>query len=349
MGWLILILLFVSCSVPVLETPPEQDLILWDITSADIPDTKALVNSYVTLRNACTQDEDGAEKIGLWGSYALDGATETIFSDADLWWWEKEDGNPFDDVLGNPSMWNYEGEGKRWVTGADYVFRAYFPKSMVTLQPGSDMDRFLVVYDTQVSQFDMMVASRELKAGSENPVKLIFGHALSAIRFDFQFVEEGVKDNLIACWLENAESGGFYTSSTLNYEESVVWPSSTPYPVGNRMYYWEPSEPLLIESGTAATAYASSAPAGSGDIYTGNEGWVLAIPQKMHGPAALKLCFRTSTGGNTVFSVGLPEGNLEAGSRYTFHIKISSTSIDLDLTIADWNERKSSHYIDMNE
>lgn len=349
MRWLFLILLVVSCSVPAPETPPEQDFILWDITSADIPDTKALVDSYATLRNACTQDEDGAEKIGLWGSYTLDGTTETIFSDADLWWWEKEDGNPFNDVLGNPSMWNYEGEGKRWVAGADYVFRAYFPKSPVTLLPGSDMKRFLIVYDTQTAQFDMMVASRELRAGSENPVKLLFSHALSAMRFDFRFVEEGVTDQLTACWLENAEPEGFYTSSTLNYEDSVVWPVSSSYPVGNRMYYWKPSVPLQIESGVAATAYASSAPTGSGDIYAGNEGWLLVIPQKMKGPESLKLCFHTVTGGDSVFSVGLPEVEMEAGSRYTFHIKISSTGIDPELTIADWNERMSSHYIDMNE
>lgn len=346
---LILILLLVSCSVPAVEIPPEQDFILWDIVSEDTPDTKALVNSYVTLRDACTQDDDGAEKIGLWGSYTLDGTTESIFSDDDLWWWEKEDGNPFNDVLGNPSMWNYEGEGRRWVTGADYVFRAYFPKSMITLQPGSDVDRFLVVYDTQVSQFDMMVASRTLKAGAENPVKLVFGHALSAIKFDFQFVEDGVKDKLTACWLENAGSGGFYTGSTLNYESSIVWPASTPYPAGSRMYYWEPALPLQISSGSASVAYSSFAPAGSGGLYTGNEGWVLMIPQRLNGPDALKLCFKTETGGESVFSVGLPEKELEAGYRYTFHIKISSTSIDLALTIADWNERKSSHQIDLNE
>ena len=349
MRWLILILLLVSCSVPAVEFPPEQDLILWDITSDETTDTKALVNSYVTLRDACTQDEDGAEKIGLWGSYTLDGTTEAVFNDDDLWWWEKEDGNPFNDALGNPSMWNYEGEGKRWVTGADYVFRAYFNKSIVTLQPGSDVNRFLAVYDTQVSQFDMMVASRTLKAGAENPVRLIFCHALSAIRFDFQFVEEGVQDKLTACWLENAESGGFYTSSTLNYESSIVWPASTPYPTESRMYYWEPALPLQISSGSASVAYSSFAPAGSGGLYTGNEGWVLMIPQRLNGPDALKLCFKTVTGGDSVFSVGLPEGYLEAGNRYTFHIKISSTSIDLALTIADWNERKSSHHIDLNE
>lgn len=345
--WLFSGLLFASCSK--VEKQPEQDNILWEVSSAEALDTRALVDSYVMLRDLCTENEDGCEKIGLWGAYTQDGSSEPVFSDADLWWWDKVDGNPYDDELGDPSRWNYDGEGKRWVAGADYVFRAYFPKSLVTLQPGSDAGKFLVVYDTQVSQFDMMVASRSLKSGEENPVKLIFTHALAAVRFDFQFIETGVSDRLTACWLENVGTGGFYTSSTLNYDTSINWPASTPDPVGNRMYYWKPTYPLFVESAKASTAYSSSASSGSGSQYTGNDGWILVIPQTLNGPDALKLCFMTDMGGEEVFSVGLPSRELEAGNRYAFHIKITSTSIDLALTITDWNERKSSHQIDLNE
>jgi hypothetical protein len=57
----------------------------------------------------------------------------------------------------------------------------------------------------------------------------------------------------------------------------------------------------------------------------------------------------TATGGNTVYSIDLPAFDFKAGHRYTYHVKLTSTGIELSLTIADWNERKSSYEIDFNE
>ena len=186
-------------------------VIVWNVYSVDNsignnnPNTRALVEDYTDLRNACTASELYAgEKIGVYGAYTLDGKSEVIFDNTQLWWWEKENGNSYMDVLGNQSFWNYEGENRYWVKDANYDFRAYFPMSRVTLQPGSGANKFLIVYDTQVSQFDLMVASRSIKSREENPVQLLFDHALAAVSFDFQFVSEGVSDELTACWLENA-------------------------------------------------------------------------------------------------------------------------------------------------
>lgn len=353
--------LFYSCSVGniSLENSTEEENwvpIAWNIISADetrdsasTPKTRALVNTYAQLRNLCTQDEDGSEKIGLYGSYTLDNRTVAIFENADLWWWAKENGNPFNDVLGNRSLWNYEGESRHWQDGADYSFRAYFPKSKVVLQPGSDVNNFLVVYDTQVSQYDLMVASRSLKAGAENPVQLLFQHTLAAVMIDFQFSTGGVSDKLTACWFENAQSNGLYTSSTLNYGTSINWPNSTSIPVGTRMYYWEPTIPMHIDSGSAVAAYSTNASPGNGMVYSNNEGWLLMIPQEIKGTESLKFCFKTTTGGEEVYRVGIPETELKAGYRYTFHIKISSTDIELKLTIKEWNELKSSYEIDLNK
>ena len=100
------ILLCVSCSKASL--PAEQAVIQWDISSSDLQVTKTLIGTYTDLRDACTQDEDGAEKIGVFGAYTYEGTTEHIFEDTDLWWWEKEDVNPFNDPLGDQSYWNYE-------------------------------------------------------------------------------------------------------------------------------------------------------------------------------------------------------------------------------------------------
>lgn len=334
----------------------EKIPIAWNLYTADDslkinPDTKALINEYSNLRDACTGlESEPAEKIGLYGYFVLDGLQESIFENEDLWWWSKVDGNPFTDAVGEPNNWNYSGENKYWVDAADYSFRAYFPKNRVELQPGSGADKFIVVYDTQVSQYDLMVASKSLKSGEENPVQLLFRHTLAALSFDYQFTSDGVSDKLTSCWLENQETNGFYTSSTLNYEESITWPKSTSVPVGNRIYYWEPVEPLQIVSGSAAKAYATSAvSAEKGGLYSGNGGWLLVIPQTTKGPESLKLCFTTNMGGSEVYRVGLPVTSLKPGHRYTFHIKISSTSVDVKLTIKDWNERKSSYDIDFNE
>lgn len=332
-----------------------DNLIGWSVSAGENtglldPISRALIENYTDLRDACTTKEDHeAEKIGVLGDYTINGQTITAFNNVDLWWWEKEDGNPYFDHLGDYSNWNYPGENVYWTDEADYTFKGYFPKSKVTLQPGSGAEQLLVVYDTQVSQYDFLVSHKKLKSRSENPVKLIMKNALSALKFDFQFVNEGVTDNLVACWLENTDKGRFFTSSTLNFSEEIVWPQSTPNPLGTQLYYWEPSTSLEITGSTPVNAYSTSASAGKGSLYTKNSGWLLIIPQANDEPGTLKLCFKTSTGGNVVYSVGLPAYDFRPGYRYNYHIKMSSTGIRVSLTIADWNERKSSYEIDFNE
>ena len=328
------------------------DIIGWKV-SADGLDTatRALIEDYTDLRDACTAFENQeAEKIGLLGNYIKDGQTKVAFDNVDLWWWwEKEDGNPFKDDYGADSYWNYSGDDVYWTDNVDYTFKAYFPKSKVELQPGSGADKLLVVYDTEISQYDLLVAHRTLRAKSENPVNLLMKNALSALRFDFQFVESGVTDELICCWLENKTDNGFYTSSTLNYEAEIVWPQSTPNPAGTPFYYWEPTSPLNIRSESAAVAYSTYASEKNGSAYTDNDGWVLIIPQASQNAGTVKLCFKTARGGNTVYSIDLPAYEFKAGYRYKYHVKLTSTGVELSLTIADWNERKSSYEIDFNE
>lgn len=335
------------------ESMPE--LIGWSV-SADLPDgaldpkTRALVDDYDNLRDACTLLESHEpEKIGLLGEYTLDGVSKVVFDNIDLWWWEKEDGNPYFEQDGGNSYWNYSGDNVYWTDDADYTFKAYFPKSKVELQPGSGAEKLLAVYDTEISQYDLLVAHRQLKSKEENPVKLDMLHALSALKFDFQFVDDDVTDHLLACWLENHRSDGFYTSSTLNYSNEVVWPKSTATPVGTPIYYWEPFAPLAITGTHAVEAYSTSASVGKGGVYTDNSGWILIIPQASDKAGSLKLCFKTDTGGNVVYRVDLPAYEFAAGSRYNYHVKMTSTEIKVGLTISDWNERKSSYEIDFNE
>lgn len=350
--WLFpLILLTLSCSksddLIDWEEAKEEFPIVWSVTTSN--ETKALVNDYQTLRDLCTTSESQpAEKIGLFGSYTLEDNKVTIFDNVDLWWWEKEKGNPFNDISGDRSHWNYDGEDRLWVNDATYSFRAYFPKSQVVLEPASNSDSLLSVYDTQASQFDLMVASKSMVSRGENPVVLLFNHALAALKFNFKISSSGVTDNLTACWLENVEPEGFYTSSTLNFKNSIIWPKSSANSVGERIYYWKPLNPLPITSEGNSTAYTTYAASGNGDLYLKNDGWVLVIPQITPGPEALQLCFTTTTGGDAVYRVGVPAVELLSGSRYTFNVNISSTKIDVKLSIAQWNERDSSYEVDFN-
>ena len=356
------VVLLSSCSKGSLQTsgevPPGQgthDFIGWNISASNhadgsAPKTRALINDYSALSDACTHTEDReAEKIGIFGNYTFGDSTGVAFDNADLWWWKKENGNPFPDYLGNESLWNYSGENVRWKDNADYVFKAYFPKGKVELQPGSGAGRILAVYDSEVSQYDFMVAHRSLRAKSENPVKLEMKHALAALKFDFQFVDAAVTDKLISCWLENSGSNGFYTSSTLNFTDNIVWPHSTPIHAATPFYYWEPSVPLAMSGITAVEAYSTPAAAGKGDVYTGNSGWILIIPQSSGTAGTLNLCFKTQTGGDVVYRAALPAYNFMAGYRYTYHIRLTSTEVRVALTIADWNERKSSYEVDFND
>lgn len=353
---LIFSIFFCSCSEDIITSEHDaKNVIGWNVSAGDIasgalPNTRALMNDYLSLKDACSSKEyRDAEKIGLYGKYILDGSSSVIFNNADLWWWVKEQEYIFKDETGDDSHWNYIGDNIYWIGGAEYTFKSYFPKSKVQLQPGSDSDRILATYDTENEQFDMLVAHKKINAGEENPVKLIMKHALAAVKFDFQFSSEGVTDNLIACWLENTTSNGFFTSSTLNFTEDIIWPNSTPAPAGTRFYYWEPYNAVAITSTSTASAYLASAPEGKGAEFTTNEGWILVIPQSSELEGNVKLCFKTSTGGNTVYSAALPAYNFLPGNRYNYHVKISATEINLGLTISDWNERKSSHEIDFNK
>ena len=97
-------MLISSCSKVVIDDHSGEsmsDIIGWKV-SADGLDTatRALIEDYTDLRDACTAFENQeAEKIGLLGNYNKDGQTKVAFDNIDLWWWEKEDGNPFKDTF----------------------------------------------------------------------------------------------------------------------------------------------------------------------------------------------------------------------------------------------------------
>jgi hypothetical protein len=54
-----------------------------------------------------------------------------------------------------------------------------------------------------------------------------------------------------------------------------------------------------------------------------------------------------NSAGSYVFSVDIPAIRYEYGKRYTYILEINGASVDLKLTIADWNRLDSVHDIIM--
>ena len=204
----------------------------------------------------------------------------------------------------------------------------------------------MIMYDAAYEQYDLLVAHKSIPSRKENPVVLQMEHPLSALRFDFTIMEESANDRLVGCWLENVTQEGLYMSSTLNFASGMVWPQSTPVGAGVHMYNWRPDVPLELGSSSSAVAYSQKAGEQNGALYTGNDGWILLVPQQCKGPEHVKFCFITECSGGNIYSVGLPAEEFKPGYRYSYHIKISSAKPEISVKISNWNSRKSSYEVD---
>ena len=69
----------------------------------------------------------------------------------------------------------------------------------------------------------------------------------------------------------------------------------------------------------------------------------MVIPQVTDG--STMLCFSLQSTGNLVHRIPLPTTTFEAGKRYTYDIRFGRTESTVLLSIAEWNELKSSQDI----
>lgn len=346
--------------------------------------TRALIESETDLQTSCKPTANGGEgeTIGVWGDCIIGSGNEQI-TQKDIF---KGTYLAYDASIGsNPhSDWNYEGGDRYWSKGGFYKFRAYYPSNSVDVMSQSSASTFVVNYNTALQQYDLLVAYNEVDAGAPDvdltqPVPLKMRHALSALKFKFEF-EEGYADSdkLTACWLENTASGtnGFYNLGLLIYgneasAEDITWTPSYRPIIGEKMYLWK-SSGLPIVSNTTATTQSPTAyttPSGytttEGAAYTGNDGFLLILPQTSKGKT--DLCFTTEGGGNTPYTIGIPavtgtslqtwmtSGFTDAtnasgtdfvpGYRYTYTVVITKTDLYMTLSIAPWDKYDSSFSI----
>lgn len=334
-----------------------------------------------SLQTACTPTE-GGRSIGVWADYSLpqtDGSElvfSNIFKNTSIAYQKRNDDN------GNPvNDWNYSGDPLFWQIGGIYKFRAFYPQEEMReyITTASSATSFQIDYSTYQLQEDLLVAYNRVNTATldilhqptggtfdlHTPVPLGFKHALAAIMFQFKYKENHAdNDVLTSCWLENTnaeESERFATTGVLVYgnsttEEAIDWQPTFWEPIGEKIYYWQPQSGKAFTDKLSATAYTGQAT--EGNLYTKNDGYLLVIPQEYKG--GLRLCFTTEQGGSTVFKVLLPEatgtdkdGNavttppyyFAAGKRYIYTIALTKTNLDVSLSIADWNVRKTSDEI----
>lgn len=329
--------------------------------------TRTLIVDDNALKQACSQS--GGNSIGIWSAYTLDGVvTNNVLGnehgDVSLVYRE-------DTAWDNYQFWTYGETAAQWVLGAAYTFNAYYPMDAVDEITTSDVSTFVIGYNTELRQDDLMTAYAyvDTKASSfimSNPVQLKMLHTLSALRFQFTFINSDGStyydnDALTSCWLENTQSGhgiattGILAFGTINEDgtmngESIHWyhedhPEPSTATTIRKIYAWDDSEGVAFSStatsSTTATAYSTN---NDGlQKYADNDGWILTIPQAVDG--STQLCFRLKSTGSLTHRINIPATTYEAGKRYTYDIHFGQSSATITLKITDWNNLKSTHDI----
>ena len=230
---------------------------------------------------------------------------------------------------------------------------------------------FVIEYPTHDKQEDLLLAynyvnTTDPQVDLNQPVALRFSHGLAAVRSSSRppirtpttLLRAGFRTPV------RATSPPPESSPTDRIPTRRASPGSTATipPVTERIYYWKNSGVEFSTDPTAGTSTPAMAytrtGTSEGELFAQNNGWVLILPQQSSGN--LQFCFTTQSGEEGVYRVSIPkvterikasDGSVVEstdylpGKRYTYTISITETNLILDLTVADWNERESSHSI----
>ena len=337
-----------------------------NVVSSNMQVNRSMIESDSMLRVACS---GGDKAIGIWSAYVLDsietkhvlgndnGSVALVYQKNTEW--------------NNYQGWSYGEKAAEWVMGAKYTFNAYYPMHVVSEITSSDVSTFVVEFNAEIYQEDLMMAYSYVDTDAPAfrlgvPVKLKMLHVLSAVRFRFSFMDSDSttyedSDALTAFWLENTQidkgiaTTGILAFGTYNNDgtmdgEHIHWYyedrplPSTPEKV-RAIYAWEDANGVEFSSTDTqrivAVAYSTN-PSGT-QKYANNNGYVMVIPQELDG--TVRMCFRLRSTGELVHRVMLPTGSYEPGKRYTYDVRFGRTNVAVKLSIADWNELKSSQDI----
>lgn len=384
------LLVAVSCHKQEKPQPEQDGQVRWDVSGVEGFSTKALINNAYDIQTACTPESEGGkgQTIGIWADYdiTIDGTpytVENVFKGTLLIY------NPSSDET--DTKWEYMGDPAYWVAGGKYIFRAYYPSGEVSvLESSSSAKAFVVESNTVSTQRDLLLAfnsfdtvTGEYADGStgnmSNPVPFFFRHAMAAVKVCFRF-EDGFysEDAITSCWFENSVNNDFAITGMMTYgdgvnleEGKIQWIKSYSPASGLQYYLWKHPDGVPFssdaESSEIATAYSVFSAGDTGEKFTGQDGFLIIIPQPSTGNQ--RICFTTQNGGNAVFRIAIPKktGTSNAnylanpdnpsthktvdgcdfipGWRYTYTIVITKTDAKILLGIAPWNKLDSSFSI----
>ena len=386
-----LLLLAVSCRKQEKPQPEQDGQVRWDVRGVEGYSTKSLIDNADSIQKACTPVSEGGkgQTIGIWADYdiTIDGTqytVENVFKGTRLYY------NP--SSSDTDTKWEYMGDPAYWVAGGKYIFRAYYPSGEVdVLESSSSAKAFVVESNTVSTQRDLLLAFNSFDTvtgkyangttgNMSMPVPFYFRHTMAAVKVCFRF-EDGFysEDAITSCWFENSVNDDFAITGMMTYgdgvhheEGKIQWIKSYSPVSGLQYYLWEHPDgvPFSSASGSEpviATAYSVFSAGDTGEKFTGQDGFVMIIPQPSTGNQ--HICFTTKSGGNAVFRIAIPKktgtSNVKyladpddplthkaddgcdfiPGWRYTYTIVITKTDAKIVLGIAPWNKLDSSFSI----
>ena len=329
---------------PFLEPEPVTRYhICWSVAPEGT--TRALTNIN-RLQETCTPVAGGSnESIGVWGEYTADSDGQNLLV-------KEFTATPLTYIPGTFNSWEYPGEPRYWELRATYDFRACYPQKLMTsLMTQMDATMFQGgPVNTMILQEDIMVAATQVDtrvSTFSETVHLSMQHIFAAIQFKVRAAEgftPAMNEAVTSCWLQNSnnETNLFSPSGYLvhsgNVSPEIVWhtyeASSAP------MYVWQHEGVSFINENILYSPNGGL----EGEKYTGNDGWLLVVPQVVK-EGTLDFCYTLKNAGEQIFSVKIPPITYEYGKKYTYTLEIRGSEAELNLTIAPWNYIESSYDI----
>lgn len=254
-------------------------------------------------------------------------------------------------------LWEYTRTGTDpkyyWKRNMYYRFRAYHPYTASVETGGSSADGILVNYRIVEDQYDLLVAfaTRHPATDSEGTgrVPMNFQHALSALRFRVAFnktVDEGTTDVLTEFHITGLQVAGVlsYSHAAGNYLTPLISWSTDAFDSSTSFYTSTTNRTFGVYNPGSASSVDPVDIYGSSDA----DNVVFAIPQTCsdtrHGSTSVH--FKTSSGGDVDNTAALPSIKWEPGKIYTYTLLIEKSSVEITVSIKDWNEVQST--VDIN-
>ena len=265
--------------------------------------------------------------------------------------------------------WEYTRTGDKqkyyWKRAQHYRFRAYHPYTASVETGGSDADKILINYRIIQDQYDLLVAFATrhpaTDADGTGRVPMNFQHALSALRFRVAFdktVAEGTTDTLTEFHISGVQAAGMlnYTyqkagkdtqGNTIkeDYLKPVINWTSDAFDSTTELFYKSTTQREFGVYNPGATSSVEPV-----DIYgtDDTDNVVFAIPQTCSNPddGDTTIHFKTTGGGDVDNTAVLPTLAWEAGKIYTYTLLIRKSSVEVVVSIKDWNEVQST--VDIN-